>query len=176
MKFDVERILQAIAPSNVRGKWEPNYTDEGMHRLLEPWYPRQSKLEGEPAIQNSERAKGIAGKLALFTLRRDERSVIRGGAAMYDYVKDSKRHEEPLRYTVGDREVDELKRIYEELWVKKGVLSSHFNDKMRCLVYAKRYARWNSKGIMNDPLIAPFFVMRATLLELLSHDSDFPGG
>ena len=147
VKFDVERVLQAIASEDVRANWGPEYTDEGMRELLRPWQHKGMR-KAEPALglRNDEIAKGIAQKLALYTLRRDENSRIRGAPAMYDFLKDCRRMEEPLHHGEDGKEVAELRAIYEATWRHPGTLSMHFNEKMRCLSYAKRYQGWVSKG------------------------------
>lgn len=155
IKHDVKRILVAIASDSVRQGWGPAYSDDGIDDLLRPWDDRMhgKSFRNEEARnrafeQNTVSAGDIAEKMALYTIRRDETSKIRGQPVLRDYVGECKRYEDSLEPADGGRELSERMRVYNENYGKLR-LSKGSTETLRCLAYSLRYPEWaesRSKG------------------------------
>lgn len=114
IKFDVKRILQAIASDDVRRRWGEEYSDDGIEELLRPWDDRlhgksfrNEETRNKAVEQNSTLAGEIAKKIALYTIRRDESCRIRGEPVLRDYVGECKRFEDSLEPSDDGRELEE---------------------------------------------------------------------
>lgn len=149
IKFDVKRILQAIASEEIRARWGEEYTDEGISRLMEKWVDRASvrSLQSESAReQNEETAQNICLKLSLFTIRRDDKSKIRGMPVVRDYIGECERIDEPLVPADGGAEKRAREAIYQSRYHQPLRVSINYNERMRCLSYSYRYANWPTNG------------------------------
>jgi hypothetical protein len=84
----------------------------------------------------------IATKIALYTLRRDERSKIRGKEIMRDYLDECEMFVDPLVPNDKGREVMQRTKVYAERYSKIH-LNKGSTETLRCLAYSLRYADWN---------------------------------
>lgn len=178
IKFDVKRILQAIASNTVRQEWGPEYSDDGIEELLQPWndrmhgkFFRNEEARNKAVEQNSSSAGEIAKKMSLYTIRRDENSRIRGKPILRDYVGDCKRFEDPLE--LDRRELQERMTLYNEKYGKLR-LNKGSTETLRCLAYSLRYPDWvtrlgGSKTFWNDYTLqeARSYVRTRRLIEIL---------
>ena len=92
----------------------------------------------------------MAELLAIFTIRRDEKSEIKGEKVMIDYFGQCKVQEESLPSVPS--EVQERERQYRAL-VNSGILKNNSqmmrNEYMRCLSYSYRFVSW--KALSDHP-------------------------
>ena len=148
IKFDVKRILQAIAPDNVRWGWGHNYSDDGIDELLAPWDDHlhgktfQSEEARKQAVKhNTSTAEEIAKKMVLYTIRRDEKCRIQGNVILRDYIGECKHLEDSLVPNDNGKEVQERMKVYSERYGKLRV-SGKSSEMLRCLAYSLRYPDW----------------------------------
>jgi hypothetical protein len=152
IKFDVMRILQAIASNDVRRTWGDEYTDAGIDDLLKPWDDRlhgksfrNEELRSKAVELNSTTAAEIAAKIALYTIRRDESSRIRHRPVLRDYVGECQRLETPLEPNDDGREYEARMRLYNAQYGKLR-LNKGSTETLRCLAYSLRYPDWVKGG------------------------------
>ena len=94
-------ITKAVALNSKRGSWSPDCMDEGLSKLI----------QGEEEIQLTIRRK-MTDTLAIFTIRRDEKSVVHGKKVMKDFLNSCHNIEDPLRPGDNGTEVRERDSIY----------------------------------------------------------------
>ena len=148
--YDFTAITKAIAPESKRKSWSLDCTDEGLDALRREWIQDTSGK----SVQLIEKQKHLVDKmaqlLAIYTLRRDAKSVIRGVPVMEDYLGKCVALDDPLPFK--EAEYNRTKRLYQQTWGTLRSVNNHFNDRMRCLVWSHRYVRW--KGGAKNRAIA----------------------
>jgi len=98
---DFVAITKPVALNSKRGSWSPDCTDEGLSKLI----------QGEEEIQLTIRRK-MTDTLAIFTIRRDEKSVVHGKKVMKDFLNFCHNIKDPLRPGDNGTEVRERDSIY----------------------------------------------------------------
>jgi len=140
IKHDVWKILRAIAREHVRQSWGDVYTESGFKALLDPW---DDKFEtrtfkgkataDEYKAEHKALGQEIARVCSVYTLSRDERSLIRGKSVVRDFLGECVCFEEPLpvnNYEEEHRRVDNTLRAK---WGESCVLNNRYNEWMRCM-------------------------------------------
>lgn len=142
---DFVAITKAVALNSKRGSWSPDCTDDGLSKLIEGWIGvADRRYQQEEAKQLSIRRK-MTATLAIFTIRRDEKSVIRGKKVMNDFLSSCHNIEDPLHPVDNGAEVRERERIYADWRGQNGKkLTQQRNDDMRCLCFSYRFIEWSN--------------------------------
>jgi len=113
---------------------------------------RNEEARNRAFEKNTSSAVEIAKKMALYTIRRDETSKIRGHPVLRDYVGECERYEDPLEPGDGGGEVEKRMRAYNEHYGKLR-LNKGSTETLRCLAYSLRYPQWvnsRSKGFWDS--------------------------
>jgi len=144
---DFVAITRAVALNSKRGLWSPDCTDEGLRKLVQGWVgvaDRRYQNDREKEKQSSIRQE-MTATLAIFTIRRDEKSVVRGEKVMKDFLSACLNIEDPLQPTDGGAEVREREDKY-AAWRGQNDkrLTQRRNDDMRCLCFSYRFIKWSN--------------------------------
>jgi len=140
---DFVAITKAVALNSKRGSWSPDCTDEGLSKLIQGWVGvADRRYQREEERQLTIRRK-MTETLAIFTIRRDEKSVVHGKKVMKDFLNSCHNIEDPLRPGDNGAEVREQDSIYADWRGQSGTrLTQQRNDDMRCLCFSYRFVQW----------------------------------
>lgn len=145
ISYDVVAITKAVARESVRRMWGPEYTDAGLSDMVKGWRDGGMVAGLAGAAEQEQIRDKIKDKLALFMIRRDENSRIRGEPVMTDYFKNCRVFEQPLVPTDNGAEFAERERLYKQRYSQSSqTLTKARNDHMRCLCWSYRFFSWTS--------------------------------
>lgn len=140
---DFVAMTKAIAANDKRTNWSPDCSDEGLDHLVSGYIGVNEKRYDKALEQQKEIRKKMTGTLAIYTLRRDEKSRIRGKEVMKDYFAECLNLEDPLVPEDGGQEAMKRDVLYQEF---RGIgakrLTQQRNDDMRCLCFSHRFIQW----------------------------------
>jgi len=145
ISHDYVALTKAIAPNEKRKMWSADCSDEGLEDLISGWVGVTEKRYSRVEQEQKELRKKMGQTLAIFTLRRDENSTVRGKNVMVDYFKQCKEKAEPLVHQEGDNERQERENLYARFRGTSALrLTQQRNDDMQCLCFSDRFLRWDS--------------------------------
>jgi hypothetical protein len=142
ISYDVVAITKAVAREEIRRAWGDNYSDAGLEDMVKGWKSEMSNLDPVTRRQQDDLRTNVKDKLALFMIRRDENSKIRGRLVMTDYFKECTVYEDPLQPTDGGKEVRDREEVYRQSFVNSDSITKTRNDNMRCLCWSNRFVQW----------------------------------
>ena len=153
--YDYGAIAKAVAPEEVRKKWSPLLTDDGLKQLFIKWIKPDSKLVLSDAqkAEQMERATRAAETWAIFTIRREPGSQIRGTNVGIDYEKRCTNYTDPI-IPVDATELANRLAVYNEHFhnsTGQSAYTKQYNQTMRCLSYSRRYVDWVKKRTPGHP-------------------------
>jgi hypothetical protein len=142
--YDVVAITKAVAREGIRRTWGQEYTNEGLEELVKGW--RSDLATTAPLVQRQQEdlRNAVKDKLALFMIRRDENSQIRGRPVMTDYFKQCTVLEEPIKITDNGAERTYRENLYRRHYGNNSNVTKTQNDNMRCLCWSYRFIQWQS--------------------------------
>ncbi|PYL10750.1 MAG: hypothetical protein DMF43_09535, partial [Verrucomicrobia bacterium] len=109
---DFVAITKAVALNSKWGSWSPDCMDEGLSKLIQGWVGvADRRYQHEEERQLTIRRK-MTETLAIFTIRRDEKSVVHGKKVMKDFLNSCHNIEDPLWPGDNGAEVHERDSIY----------------------------------------------------------------
>jgi hypothetical protein len=146
ISYDVIAITKAVAREQIRRTWGKEYTDTGLEEMVSGWRSEISSMAPEMAAQQEKIRNTIKDKLALFMIRRDENSHIRGNPVIIDYFKQCTVYEEPLVPSDNGAEAEYRERLYREHYGDSDAFTKTRNDNMRCLSWSYRFLQWQGLG------------------------------
>jgi|SRR5271168_1378769 len=141
---DFVALTKAIATNEKREKWSPDCSDEGLDNLTRGWIGMEErKYQLEEKEQRDIRSK-MTETLALYTLRRDETSSIRGQKVMVDYFAQCFDNKTALVPSDDGKELREREELYARFKGNELAkrLTQQRNDDMRCLCFSQRFLQW----------------------------------
>jgi hypothetical protein len=146
VKYDAIKMVEAVAREDIRSKWGPEYTSEGLQVLVKGWVRR---LEGQTDAVKEEqavRAHAFAEALAPLTLRRDKTSRIRGQPVVVNWEEHCTF--ENVSLPSIPEEVQRREAIIQRMRPNQAVgrINARANEYHRCLSYSSRFQYW-SKGL-----------------------------
>jgi len=142
ISYDFVAIARSIAKETTRAKWGPDYTDAGLEELMKGWISKDIDDNNVGQKDHQERLQTKARDvLALFTLRRDENSKIRGRPVIEDYFAQCQNFEDPLVPANND-EFIYREELYKQHWAGSDRWTQRRNDNMHCLSYCYRFVHW----------------------------------
>jgi len=142
ISYDVVAITKAVACEQIRRIWGKEYTDAGLDELVRGWRSELSTMDPVVATQQENLRELVKDKLALFMIRRDENSCIRGQPVMVDYFKQCTVYEEPLVPSDNGHEAAYRDTLYRQHYGNSETYTKTHNDIMRCLSWSYRFIRW----------------------------------
>jgi hypothetical protein len=137
------QVYRTGASSTLMGK---EYTDAGLEEMVKGWRSEVPSTLPAVASQQEKIRHAIKDKLALFMIRRDGNSVIRGKPVMVDYFKLCRVYEDSLVPTDNGAEVTYRENLYKKRFTDSDSLSKTRNDNMCCLGWSYRFVRWQQLG------------------------------
>jgi hypothetical protein len=142
ISYDVVAITKAVAREEIRRCWGKEYSDAGLEEMVRGWKSDLSNIDPDIRRQQEELRTNVKDKLALFMIRRDENSTIRGQHVMRDYFRECTVSEDTLVATDGGKEVREREEVYRHAFTNSDSMTKTRNDNMRCLCWSYRFIQW----------------------------------
>jgi hypothetical protein len=142
ISYDAVAVTKAIAREKVRRGWGYDYTDAGLEEMVRGWKSDLASVDPAARRQQQELRSKVKEKLALFMIRRDENSRIRGEPVMIDYFKECTVYEDSLMPRDGGQEVRQREALYTSRFGKSQSINKTRNDNMRCLCWSYRFTTW----------------------------------
>jgi hypothetical protein len=144
ISFDFQQITRAVAKDSLRAQWKIDCSDTALGSMVRGWHDSgstgyQTDTESQVHIRDC-----IKNALAVFMLRRDETSEIRGKRVLRDYFAELVRLEEPVPLP-SRNEFEERDRTYRMLCGTRAANSAPQiqNDRKRMLSWSYRYLKWD---------------------------------
>ena len=148
---DFVALTKAIATNEKRDKWSPDCSDQGLQNLITGWIGMEERRYRQEEEEQRRIRRTMTDTLALYTLRRDETSTIRGQKVMVDYFAQCFDNKDPLIPLDGGKELREREELYAKFKGNEAKrLTQQRNDDMRCLCFSERFLRWQSLRSARD--------------------------
>jgi hypothetical protein len=147
ISYDVVAITKAVAREEIRRGWGEEYSDEGLDEMVRGWRSELATVDPAARRQQEELRSNVKDKLALFMIRRDENSQIRGQAVMTDYFNQCKVYEDSLVPRDGGKEARDREEFYKTWYSNSQSITKTRNDNMRCICWSHRYVQWQRCSI-----------------------------
>ena len=167
VSYDFVAITKSIAKESIRAVWGPEFTNEGLEKLVKGWRSDFNPNEPIVAAQQEEIRKRSKDLLAMFMIRRDQNSKIRGKPVMVDYFKQCTIYDQPLQPNDGGAEFSYREELYRRSFgANSNILTKSRNDNMRCLCWSYRFIPWNNAESRNRHLIWKDYTLREAMKQI----------
>ena len=116
IRYDFVAITKAVAREDVRNRWGPLYSDDGLQQLIKGHLNNITHRNEVEMAAHTEASNRMATAFSGFCLRRDSSSRIRNLPVIEDYIAQCRRYEEPLVPTDGGVERARREELYRKHW------------------------------------------------------------